>query len=456
MMYVLSASVGLLLGGVVAYLYAAQQTAKAESARKALRDQIDNQAAQHERHLQQQRETYEQRIEKLVDERNTLEERVNELSEERGELRSANEELEQQLKTQESSLEAQQERLREQFENLANDILEKKSETFIARNEKNINTLLKPLNKKMKDFREVVQETYEKNLEGRSALKTEIHTLTKLNQEMSQRASDLATALEGQSKTQGDWGEMILERILEESGLTKGREYETQVSETVDGRRLRPDVVVKLPNDRFVVVDAKVSITAYRRYVSAKGDGERAGAEEDGEQTSEKHLQQHIESVRNHVQTLSGKPYDRLYDDRSPDFVLLFMPIEPAFALALQHDEQLYQDAFDKHVIIVSPTTLQATLATIANIWRHEHQSRNAQKIAERGGKLYDKFVLFAEALEDVGKRIDQVQESYQTVRNRLVDGRGNLTRQVEMLQELRVDSKKSLPESVARDALDT
>ncbi len=235
---------------------------------------------------------------------------------------------------------------------------------------------------------------------------------------------------------------MVLKRILEESGLKEGREYHTQVSRTNgQGKRLRPDCVIELPEDRFVVVDSKVSLTAYRRFSSADGEEER-----------QSHLEDHLQSVRSHVEGLASKDYGSLYGERSPDFALMFMPIEPAFALALQNDESLYQSAFDQDVVIVSPTTLQATTLTIANIWRQERQTQNAREIAERGGRLYDKFVLFAEALEEVGQRIDQAQESYRTVRKRLTDGRGNLLRQIEMLRELGAENSKELPEEMEED----
>jgi len=235
---------------------------------------------------------------------------------------------------------------------------------------------------------------------------------------------------------------MVLERILEESGLKEGREYHTQVSRTNgQGKRLRPDVVIELPEERFVVIDAKVSLTAYRRFTSADTEAKRS-----------EHLQEHLQSVHGHIDGLASKEYGSLYGDRSPDFVLMFMPIEAAFATAFQNDESIYQDAFDQGVVIVSPTTFQATIATISNIWRQERQNQNAREIAERGGRLYDKFVLFAEALEEIGQRIEQAQESYHTAKKRLTDGRGNLLRQIEMLKELGAENSKELPEALEED----
>jgi len=391
--------------------------------------------------LRQETSGLEEQLAEVKSERDALSDDVGTLRERKSSLETRNEELEARLEEQRERIEEEQERLRDQFENLANDILETKSKKFVEQNEEALDQLLEPLQERLKGFKEKVEETYEKGLKERSQLEQQIKQLSELNETMSERAEDLTDALEGQSKTQGDWGEMVLERILEESGLKEGREYHTQVSRTNgEGTRLRPDVVVELPEDRFVVVDAKVSLTAYRRFVSADTEDE------------ENHLKAHLQSVRSHVNGLASKNYGSLYGDRSPDFVLMFMPIEPAFALALQNDEGLYQSAFEEGVVIVSPTTLQATIATIANIWRQERQNQNAREIAERGGRLYDKFVLFAEALETIGKRIEQAQESYRTARKRLTDGRGNLLRQVEMLRELGADHSKELPEDLQED----
>ncbi|MFO8100028.1 MAG: DNA recombination protein RmuC [Salinibacter sp.] len=395
--------------------------------------------------LRQETKGLREQLDEVKSRRDQLSEEVGTLREARSTLKTKNEELRTRLQEQEDRMEHQQERLRDQFENLANDILEEKTEKFTEQNEKNLDQLLEPLQERLGEFKKKVEETYEKGLKERSQLETQIEQLSELNETMSERAEDLTDALEGQSKTQGDWGEMILERILEESGLHEGREYHTQVSRTNgQGTRLRPDVVIELPEERFVVIDAKVSLTAYRRYVSADEEGEEAD-----------HLREHLQSVRSHVNGLADKDYGSLYGERSPDFVLLFLPIEPAFALALQNDEGLYQSAFDQGVVIVSPTTLQATIATIANIWRQERQNQNAREIAERGGRLYDKFVLFAEALEEVGRRIDQAQESYHTAKKRLTDGRGNLLRQVEMLRELGAETSKTLPDPLQDEVSD-
>jgi len=388
--------------------------------------------------LEQKIEDVETQLAEANQTKDALREQVGRLRERKSTLATKNEELTTRLDEQEERLEEQQETLRDQFENLANDILEEKTEKFTEQNEENLDELLDPLQEKLEGFKEKVEETYEEGLKERSKLEQKIEQLSELNQEMSEQASDLTSALEGQSQTQGEWGEVILERILEESGLKEGREYESQVTVTDgQGKRLRPDVVVQLPEERYVVVDSKVSLTAYRRFVSADDEDKKAD-----------YLSKHVRSVRKHVGRLADKKYGRLYGDRSPDFVLMFLPVEPAFAVALQQEEGLYQEAFNENVVMVSPTTLQATLATISNIWRQERQNQNAREIAERGGRLYDKFVLFAEALEEVGDRLDQAQESFHTARNRLSEGRGNLLRQVEMLRELGAENSKSLPDS--------
>ncbi len=428
-----------LLGGGIAWLALERRVEAAYERGLADREEDVSALKQKVSALQQKTESLESQLTSAEEKRDELSDQVGDLREEKSTLETKNDTLQTRLEEQESRIEKQQEELRDQFENLASDILEEKTEKFTEQNEENLGQLLEPLQERLKTFKAKVEETYEKGLKERSQLEKQIEQLSDLNETMSERAEDLTEALEGQSKTQGDWGEMVLERILEESGLKEGREYHTQVSRTNgQGKRLRPDCVVELPEERFVVIDAKVSLTAYRRFSSADEKERRTG-----------HLDDHLQSVRSHVDGLASKDYGSLYGDRSPDFVLMFMPIEPAFAAALQNDESLYQSAFEEGVVIVSPTTLQATIATIANIWRQERQNQNAREIAERGGRLYDKFVLFAEALEEVGQRIEQAQESYHTARKRLTDGRGNLLRQVEMLRELGAENSKELPEEM-------
>jgi DNA recombination protein RmuC len=353
--------------------------------------------------------------------------------------------LQQRLKEQREEFDKLEERFRSEFKNLANEILEEKTEKFTRQNRDNLDTLLKPLGEKISEFQKRVEETHKEDLKGRSALGQHLQTLQELNQKMSDEARNLTKALKGDTKQQGNWGEVILQRILEKSGLVKGREYEVQSSATTeDGRRLQPDVVVQLPDEKKLVIDSKVSLTAYEAYVSSEDPAEQSKA-----------LKQHISSLRAHVKGLSNKSYEQIHGFSSPDFVLMFIPIEPAFGLAMQSEPELYNEAFDKNIIIVSPTTLLATLATIENVWKQEYQSRHAMEIAERGGALYDKFVLFVESMKDIGNRIDQTQRSYSQAMGRLSEGPGNLVRQTEMLRELGAKASKKLPDEFSNSLPD-
>jgi DNA recombination protein RmuC len=353
--------------------------------------------------------------------------------------------LQERLKEQREEFDKLEERFRNEFKNLANEILEEKTKKFTQQNRENLDTLLKPLGEKISEFQKRVEETHKEDLKGRSALGQHLLTLQELNQKMSEEARNLTKALKGDTKQQGNWGEVILQRILEKSGLVKGREYEVQATSTTDdGRRLQPDVVVQLPDEKKLVIDSKVSLTAYEAYASSEDIADR-----------EKALKQHIQSLRAHVKGLSSKSYEQIHGFSSPDFVLMFIPVEPAFGLAMQGSPELYNEAFDKNIIIVSPTTLLATLATIENVWKQEYQNRHAMEIAERGGALYDKFVLFVESMKDIGNRIDQTQRSYSQAMGRLSEGPGNLLRQTEMLRELGAKASKKLPDEFSGNLTD-
>ncbi|PWN06440.1 DNA recombination protein RmuC [Rhodohalobacter mucosus] len=390
----------------------------------------------------------------LLRERNSLqetelEERENRLEAQRAEksaletelatLRADYRNLQERLSEQKGELEELQKTFRNEFRNLANDILEEKSKKFTEQNREKLDALLKPLGEKISEFQKRVEDTHREDVKGRSALDQHLKTLRELNQKMSDEARNLTKALKGDTKKQGNWGEVILQRILEKSGLRKGYEYHTQQSSTnEDGRRLQPDVIVHLPDEKKLVVDSKVSLTAYEKYASAEDTEEQQAA-----------LKQHIHSLRAHVKGLGNKNYEQIHGFQSPDFVLMFIPIEPAFGLAMHNDPELYNEAFDKNIIIVSPTTLLATLATIDNVWKQEYQNKNAMDIAERGGALYDKFVLFVESMKDIGNRIQQTQKSYDEAMNRLSEGSGNLVRQTEMLRELGAKASKKLPDAM-------
>ena len=333
------------------------------------------------------------------------------------------------------SLNEAKEALTSQFKNLANEILEDKSKRFTEQNAASLDALLKPLQTKLSEFKEQVNNSYGNEARERFALKSEIERLANLNLRMSDETRSLTQALKGDSKVQGNWGELVLESILESSGLRKGEEYVVQDSHTqVDGSRLQPDVVIKLPEGRSLVVDSKVSITAYARH-----------AETTDADTAERELAAHIQSLRQHIQGLSGKNYSSLYGVGSVDFVLMFVPIEPAFLLALKTAPNLYQEALSKNIVLVCPSTLMATLRTVAHLWRQDHQNRNALEIAKQCGSLYDKFVGFVEDLEKLGQRLDQAQTSYHDAFNKLKTGKGNLIRSAEKVRELGVKPSKNL-----------
>ena len=331
------------------------------------------------------------------------------------------------------SLNEAKEALTSQFKNLANEILEDKSKRFTEQNAASLDALLKPLQTKLTEFKEQVNNSYGNEARERFALKSEIERLANLNLRMSDETRSLTQALKGDSKVQGNWGELVLESILESSGLRKGEEYLVQDSHTqTDGSRLQPDVVVKLPEGRSLVVDSKVSITAYARH-----------AQTTDPVVAEQELAAHIQSLRQHIQGLSGKNYSSLYGVGSVDFVLMFVPIEPAFLLALKTAPNLYQEALAKNIVLVCPSTLMATLRTVAHLWRQDHQNRNALEIAKQCGTLYDKFVGFVDDLEKLGQRLDQAQTSYHDAFNKLKSGKGNLIRTAEKVRELGVKPSK-------------
>jgi len=333
------------------------------------------------------------------------------------------------------SLNEAKEALTNQFKNLANEILEDKTKKFTEQNAQQLDILLKPLQTKLTEFKEQVSSSYEKESRERFALKHEIERLANLNLKMSDEARSLTNALKGDSKIQGNWGELVLESILESSGLRKGEEYLVQDSHTqADGSRLQPDVIIKLPEGRHLVIDSKVSIKAYARHTEAASTDE-----------ADKELMAHIQSIRQHIQGLSGKNYAGIADIASVDFVLMFIPIEPAFLSALKSAPNLYQEALSKNIVLVCPSTLMATLRTVAHLWRQDQQNKNAMEIARQCANLYDKFVGFVEDLEQIGKRLDQAQSSYHDAFNKLKTGKGNLIKAAEKVNELGVKPNKMI-----------
>lgn len=322
-----------------------------------------------------------------------------------------------------------------EFENLANRIFESKQQQFTNSSKTLLETTIDPLKSQLSEFRRKVEDVYDKENSERNRLSGQIVELQKQAQKIGQDAVSLAQALKGNSKSQGNWGEVVLERLLEQSGLQKGREYDTQVSySSADGNRRTPDVIVRLPENKDIIIDAKVSLVDYEKYCNAEDPIER-----------DRFLAQHIQSLRNHIRGLSVKDYERLEGVRALDFVFIFVPIEAAFMLALQHDPKLYSDAYDKHIILASPTTLLAILRTVENIWRYEKQNKNAERIAKDAGALHDQFVLMLEALDTVGSHIEKTQEAYETARKRLASGKGNLLRRVDNIRRLGAKTKKTI-----------
>ncbi|WP_175540180.1 DNA recombination protein RmuC [Pseudomonas sp. NFIX28] len=355
------------------------------------------------------------------------------------ELREQQESHQQRL----SDLQGSRDELRAQFAELAGKIFDEREQRFAENSQQRLGQLLDPLKERIQSFEKRVEESYQAEARERFSLGKELERLQQLNLRLSDEATNLTRALKGQ-KTQGNWGELILERVLEHAGLEKGREYQTQVSlKGPDGERFQPDVLILLPGDKQVVVDSKVSLTAYQQFVAA-----------DDEVIGQAALKQHVLSLRNHVKGLAGKDYKRLEGLHSLDFVLLFVPIEAAFSAALQAEPNLFQEAFDRNIVIVSPTTLLATLRVIDSLWKQERQSQNAREIAERAGWLYDKFVLFIQDLDEVGNRLQQLDKAYSAARNKLTEGRGNLVSRSEQLRLLGARASKSLPADLLERAM--
>ena len=327
-------------------------------------------------------------------------------------------------------------RLGDEFENLGNRIFEDTTKKFTDKNKTDMETLLNPLREQIKDFEKKVTDTHKDASSDMASLKAHIENLKNLGEQMSREAVNLTTALKGESQTQGAWGEIVLERALEMSGLSEGREYHSQPSYTGgDGNTLRPDVIVHLPEGKDVVIDSKVSLTAYERYMSCENEEERGD-----------YLRQHVLSFRNHIKELSSKAYEDIPGITSLNYVLMFVPLESAFMLAIETERDLYSEAFEKNVIIVCPSTLLATLRTIHSIWQFEYQNANAREIAESAGRMYDKFVTFTEHLGEIGKRIEQSDQAYQKAMNSLRDGKGNLVKRALDLKELGIKTSKELP----------
>ncbi|MFD2244702.1 DNA recombination protein RmuC [Pontibacter ruber] len=351
--------------------------------------------------------------------------------------------LKQRLDEQKLELEQLREKFLQQFQSVSNQVLVSNAEHFKKASAENLEQILSPLKERIREFEAKVDQTYEKTLKESVSLKEQITQLASLNQQMSQDALNLTKALKGESKTQGNWGEYLLESLLEKSGLRKGVHFEREEVLLNDERQVyRPDVIIRLPEGKHLVIDSKLSLVAYEAYCSCEDDSQL-----------EVYLRSHINSIRTHFTDLGRKNYHRLNGINSPDFVMMYIPIEPAFNLALQHDRDIFTDAFDKNIVLVTTSTLLATLRTVAGVWRQEDQKRNVLRIAEESGKLYDKFVGFVEDLKTIGKHLENSQSSYNAAMNKLTDGKGNLIRRVEILKELGAKTSKNIDDNLLQEA---
>jgi DNA recombination protein RmuC len=457
--------IGVLVGAVVAWFFAKtsfsgslnllesekkQLTSQLSQLQPALeeRDKLRHENSQYSAQLQQKLESQQElsaRLQKLDKEYREIaieKEHINVLL---AEQRTAFAKAEEKHTEAQGEIEKLNEKFTKEFENLANKILDEKSTKFTDQNKKNIEQILSPLQEKITSFEKRVEDTHKDTIDRQSSLREQILGLKELNQQMSKETSNLTKALKGDSKMRGNWGELVLERVLEKSGLVKGSEYEVQQTiKTEDGKTLFPDVVINLPGGKKMVIDSKVSLNAYERYIN-----------EEDEEMQQRYLKDHVASLKKHVADLSGKSYHDYHID-SPDFVLLFVPIEPAFAMALNYDGNLYSEAFDKNIVIVTPTTLLATLRTIDTMWQNEKQQKNALDIATAAGALYDKFVGLTEDLIKVGTQMDTVQKTYKSSMNKLTEGSGNLVGRIERLKILGAKTNKSLNEKLVHRAIES
>ena len=354
-------------------------------------------------------------------------------------VRTENASLREKIEKQLEEAEQLQKRLTSEFENIANKVMKERSDEFSVANHKNISEILNPLKEKIQGFERKVEESYEKDMRDRVSLREEVKKLTELNTRVSEEANNQTRALKGDVKKQGNWGEIILERVLERSGLTKGQEYDREaVVEGADHSVQRPDVIVHLPDNKHIIIDSKVSLVAYERFMSAENENDQATA-----------LKEHIASIRMHVKLLSDKNYQNAMNVNTPDFVLMFIPVEASFSAAVQGDSELFAYAWERKIVIVSPTTLLATLRTISSIWKQENQTRNAQEIARLSGSLYDKFIGFTEDMEKIKNNIDRASGAYNDAIKKMKDGNGNIIRTAEKIKELGAKTgNKTLPPS--------
>ena len=422
--FIIALSIGIFIGKIIF-------SANSKSEKASLEEKING--------LLQQIEQLKLQLNQTIQEREAIRTEKEALAIQLSKKETDFENLWERNKEQKEEVEQLQQKFTKEFENLANKILEEKTNKFTEQNKENLKNILSPLQDKIQLFEKKVEDSQKETHGYHSALKEQLQHLKDQNLKISKEAENLTKALKGDSKMQGNWGELILERVLEKSGLEKDREYFVQQSFTTEeGNRIQPDVVINLPDGKKMIVDSKVSLTAYERYVN-----------EENEELKPQFLKEHLNSLKRHVEQLSEKNYHDLYQMESPDFVLLFVPIETAFALALNEDSSLYNRAFEKNIVIVTPSTLLATLRTIDSMWTNQKQQENAIEIARQAGALYDKFEGFVSDLIKIGKKMDEAKVEYQGAMNKLVDGSGNLITRVENLKKMGAKAKKSLPENI-------
>lgn len=437
--FILALAIGFYLGKLLS-------KTQAQAEKSSLEERVSglvNQMEQVKNQLLAEKLQFEKALAQVVSEKENLQKEKEALAIHLAKKENDFDNLLERNKEQKKEVNELQEKFTKEFENLANKILEEKTTKFTEQNKENLKIILNPLQEKIQLFEKKVEDTHKESIDYHAALRQQILGLREMNDKMSKETVNLTKALKGDSKMQGNWGELVLERVLEKSGLEKGREYEVQQSFTSqEGGRIMPDVIINLPDGKKMVIDSKVSLTAYERYVN-----------EEDETAKSIILKEHVTSVKRHVDQLSDKNYQDIYQMESPDFVLLFIPIEPAFALALNEDSTLYNKAFEKNIVIVTPATLLATLRTIDSMWTNQKQQENAIEIARQAGALYDKFEGFVSDLIKIGKKMDEAKSEYGNAMNKLVDGKGNLVVSVEKLKKMGAKAKKALPESVLKRA---
>lgn len=431
--------IGLIIGAVAAYIIAKYKYSSGVAITPVELDDLKSQKTRAEEKVN----LFQSEVDELKTSLEAQRSKYLELNSDYHKITTQNINLEEKLENQKKEIEKMQEKFSTEFKNIANEILEDKSRRFTEQNQQNLKNILDPLRENISEFRKRVDEIHASDTKSYTELTTHLKNLQELNQRMSDEAENLTKALKGDTKVMGSWGEYVLETILEKSGLVKDDHYSIQESFTDEnGKRLRPDIVIKLPDQKCIIIDSKVSLVAYEKYSSAED-----------EVTRERSVKEHIISLRNHIKGLSAKEYQNIAGLNPPDFVLMFVPIEPAFSLAVQKDPTIFNDAFENNIVIVSPSTLLATLRTIENIWRRESQNKNALEIARRSGALYDKFVGFVEDLDKVGERISQAENAYRDAKNKLSDGRGNILRSIQSIKELGAKASKSLDNNLLESA---